>query len=313
MTNPDWFRISPNRNSSRTKTGPYTDLFTKSHILNCHLHRSILPHVRSLGNVPKLPLEIDHRSNTVALDPAYIDLKYVTRERSKQFSDVCIIAMKLAIDRVDIALQEPLARELKLEVKSQLDEYWEFHRRDIMFRRNTKLSWLLTENMTTLDNPDPQLKPIILGRFCNKPTALYLLASGRRNNCCPTIILGCIYINWFLCYINNPNFEFGRFFADPVRITSTGPQAVADIVRSHNSLCDQASQFLTKVDRGEEFLKYYRLTTQTYKLLLLCRAIILVLDELDEDVEEDEDGRISLDEYSQAQSVLMSGLEINPV
>jgi hypothetical protein len=45
--------------------------------------------------------------------------------------------------------------------------------------------------------------------------------------------------------------------------------------------------------------------SSNYKLLPLCRAIILILDELDQDVEEDEDRRVSLDEYSQAQSVLM--------
>jgi hypothetical protein len=213
--------------------------------------------------------------------------------------------MKLAMDRADIPLEEPLTRELKLEVKLQLEEYWKFHRRDLMFRRNTKLSWVLTENMITLDEATPQLKPNKLSRFCNKPTTLYLSPSGQRNNVCPTIILGCIYKDWFLRYDNEPNFEFSRFFADPVRITSTGPQAVADIVRSHKSLCDQASRLLTSLDRGEKPSPCCKLTTQTHKLLPLCRAIILVLDELDEDVEEDEDGRISLDEYSQAQSVLM--------
>ena len=87
---------------------------------------------------------------------ADIDLKYITRERSIQFLDVCIIAsMKLAMDRADIPLEEPLTRELKLEVKSQLEEYWKFHRRDLMFRRNTKLSWVLTENMITLDETTP--------------------------------------------------------------------------------------------------------------------------------------------------------------
>jgi hypothetical protein len=80
---------------------------------------------------------------------------------------------------------------------------------------------------------------------------------------------------------------------------------MADIVRSHKSLCDQASRLLTSLERGEKPSPYCKLTTQTHKLLPLCRATILVLDELDEDVEEDEDGRISLDEYSQAQSVLM--------
>jgi hypothetical protein len=59
--------------------------------------------------------------------------------------------------------------------------------------------------------------------------------------------------------------------------------------------------------QGEKPYTYCKLTTETHKLLPLCRAIFLILDELAEydDIEEDEDGRISLDEYSQVQSVLM--------
>jgi hypothetical protein len=89
-----------------------------------------------------------------------LDLKYIIREGTIHFSEVCIIAsMELAIDRADIPLEEPLTTELELEVKSQLEEYWKFHRRDLTFRRNTKLSWLATEKMITLDEATPQLKP----------------------------------------------------------------------------------------------------------------------------------------------------------
>jgi hypothetical protein len=113
------------------------------------------------------------------------------------------------------------------------------------------------------------------------------------------IIFGCIYKQWFLHYNSEPNIEFGHFFADPVLITSNGPKTVVEIVRSHKLLCDQACQLLDQLGRGDI------LSDKNYKLLPLCRAIILILDELDQDVEEDEDGRVSLDEYSQAQSVLM--------
>jgi hypothetical protein len=142
------------------------------------------------------------------------------------------------MDQADIALEEPLTTELKLEVKSQLEKYWKFHRRDIMFRRYTKSFWLATENMITLDEATPQLKPEKLSRFCNKPTTLYLLPSGQQyGDFCSMTVFGCIYQDWFLHYDNEPNFEFGRFFTNPVRITSTGPQGVAGIVRSHKSLC----------------------------------------------------------------------------
>ena len=58
------------------------------------------------------------------------------------------------------------------------------------------------------------------------------------------------------------------------------------------------------LDREEKLSPYCKLTTQTHKLLPLCRVTFLILDELTQDVEEDEDGRISLDEYSLAPSVL---------
>jgi hypothetical protein len=150
--------------------------------------------------------------------------------------------------------------------------------------------------MRTLDEATPQLNPTKLNRFCNKPTTLYIAPSGQRNKYCPLIIFGCIYKQWFLHYNNEPTIEFGHFFADPVLITSNGPKTVVEIVRSHKLLCDQACQLLDQLGRGDI------LSDKNYKLLPLCRAI---LDELDQDVEEDEDGRVSLDEYSQAQSVLM--------
>lgn len=213
--------------------------------------------------------------------------------------------MPLVVDKVDTSLQEPLTRELRLEIKSQLEEYWKFYRRDENFRRDTKSSWYDTGNMITLDEATPCLNHIRLSRFCNKATALYVAPSGQQNDQLPLKVFGCIYKDWFLHHNNEPNFEFGRFFAAPVHITSNGPQAVAEIVQSHKILCSQASQLLTSPDRGQSLSPGSKLTTKTRKLLPLFRAIILILDELDESVEEDENECISLDEYSQAQSVLM--------
>lgn len=152
--------------------------------------------------------------------------------------------MTSAMDHTTTPPEEPLTRELKLEVKSQLEDYWRFHRKDIEFRHETKMSWKHAGIMRTLDEAAPQLNPAKLRLFCNKPTTLYILPSGQRDTLCPMIIFGCIYKQWFLYYNNEPDIEFGHFFADPVRITSSGPKTVAEIVRSHKSLCDQASQFL---------------------------------------------------------------------
>lgn len=171
----------------------------------------------------------------------------------------------------------------------------------------TKDCWYHTENMITLDEATPRLKPIKLNRFCNKPTMLYLLLSGHPCGYCSMLDFGCIYKYWFLHYDNDPNFEFGRFFADPVRITFTNPQGLGNIVRSHKALCQQASQLLAINDRDEDPKADRYCTTKTHKLLSLWTATVLILDELADydDIEEDEDGRISLDQYSQVQSVLM--------
>lgn len=119
--------------------------------------------------------------------------------------------------------------------------------------------------MTTLDEATSQVKPNGLHRFWNKPTMFYVLPSGRRTSVCPMKILGCIYKEWFLSYDDDPNFEFGGFFADPIQITSFCPQSAADIVRSHKYLCDQATQRLTSPD--------FKFKTRTYKLLPLYKAI----------------------------------------
>lgn len=208
------------------------------------------------------------------------------------------------VDKFDTSLQEPLTRELRLEIKSQLKEHWKFYRRDVNFRRNTKLSWYTTDNIITLNEATPYLKQVRLSRFCNKSTAFYAAPSGQRNKNLPLIIFGCIYKDQFLHYNNEPDFEFGRFFADPVHITSNGPRAVAKIVQCHKVLYGQASQLLTSPNQGQSSSLGPKLNTKTRKLLPLVRGVILILDELEESVE-DKNRCVSLDEYFQAQSVLM--------
>lgn len=205
------------------------------------------------------------------------------------------------MDHNSVLLEEPLTREPKLGIRSQLEDYWKFRRRHIVFSKGNQVSWLHSDSMRILDEEAPQLNPTKLSYFYNKPKTLYITPSGQRDNLCPMIIFGCI----FLHYDNEPNIEFGHFFADPVRITSNGPNTVVEIVRSHKLLCNQASHLLNRLRRGEDIYPYCTPSAKSHKLLPLCRAIILVLDELDQDVEGDEDGCVSLDKYSQAQSVFM--------
>ena len=105
--------------------------------------------------------------------------------------------------------------------------------------------------MITLDEATPYMDHGRLSLFCNKATALYVAPSGQRYDYLPFKVFSCILKDWFRHYNNETIYEFGRLFADLVHITSNGPQAVAEIVRSHKILCSQASQFITSLDQGQ--------------------------------------------------------------
>lgn len=88
-----------------------------------------------------------------------------------------------------------------------------------------------------------------LAGFWNKPTRLYGAHSAQEDGRCPLFIFACIYGEWF--HYKHPNIEFGHFFANPMRATSTGPTKISGILQAHRSLCDQASLLLGKIERGE--------------------------------------------------------------
>ena len=124
---------------------------------------------------------------------------------------------------------------------------------------------------------------------------------------CPRLIFGCICRDWFRCHNYEPRVDFELFFANPVRITSTGPTTIYGILEAHKYLYDQTSSLLGKGRREEAGADHVGawLDPQRSKLLPLCRAIIIVLDELAPDIGFDPDGYIFLDNELQRQNVLM--------
>jgi hypothetical protein len=89
--------------------------------------------------------------------------------------------------------------------------------------------------------------------LCNKPTAFYWLqsaqqadASGQRTQT-PTIIFAAIYEEWLRCHNSELNIEYGHFFGNPVRVTSTGPSTLRGPIDAHLSLCTQASGLINQV------------------------------------------------------------------
>ena len=150
----------------------------------------------------------------------------------------------------------------------------------------------------------PLLEP---SKFCNKPTALYWAHSDQIDDRCPLIVFGCAYKEWFRAHDNRPNIEFGHFFANPIRITSSGPRTVAGILEAHRSLCNQAIYLLDMIRQGkaEQVHPWTWRDPRNYKLLPLYRAIIEVLDELIPFRDTKPHQPIFLDEEVQRQTVLM--------
>ena len=85
---------------------------------------------------------------------------------------------------------------------------------------------------------------------------------------------------------------------EPIRITSNGPSTIPGITNAHKDLIDQAAR-----DLGVEATSWLQSTK--YILLLLCRAVILILDRPGPDSEPESDGSIRLEKESQRQNVLI--------
>ena len=208
---------------------------------------------------------------------------------------------------ISLPTEEPLTSGMEDEVRMALNEYYKFYRKDVNFRMNTKYCWMREQMILPLENSTARkLEAREVSRFCNKPTFLYWAHAAQIKDRCPGLIFGCIYKRWFRHHNNDPNIEFGHFFANPIRITSTGPKSVTGILEAHKSLCDDISLTLRKVGQSEPgYTSYPWPNPQYYKLLPICRAVIAVLDELGPEPDLDPDGFINLNTLSQKQSILI--------
>lgn len=184
------------------------------------------------------------------------------------------------------------------------------------FRKNTKTRWATTDYFRILlEDAVAKIEPRNSKYICNKPTAFYWLqsaqqtdASGQRTRT-PGIIFAAVYEEWLRCHNTDPNIEYGHFFANPVRITSTDPSTVRGVIDAHLSLCTQASRLINQAKgQADNFIEQRPSALQHYSLLPLYHAIVVIIDRYrpDRDRENESDGFISLRKVAQRQTVLIA-------
>lgn len=159
-----------------------------------------------------------------------------------------------ATELSQLSIEEPLTPKLKAAFMSGLERYYHSYRKR-MYGRDTTVHWTSDINelfgMSTLGNPMMPVQCWNLRRFCNKPTALYWAHQAQLHGRCSRLPFACAYKAWFRAHDNAPNIDFGHFFANPIRITSSGPSTVAGILEAHRSLCCQAVHLLDMVRQGK--------------------------------------------------------------
>ena len=176
--------------------------------------------------------------------------------------------------------------------------------------RDIKDYWTSDTLMDKVVDPMPVLRfhRRNLEPLCNKPTMLYWELSAQKPDhpYCRGFIFACIYKFWFRFHDNAPNIDSGRFFAHPIRITPTGPQTIPEILKLHAHLCDAAASHL-KIVKSDDARNgsIEKSRWQRFHLLPLCRAIIVLFDELSDPVFESNDTILLDDEVQRQNAVLV--------
>lgn len=212
--------------------------------------------------------------------------------------------------------KEPVPDSLKESVRADLIKAWHFRRVGHFFI-DTKIRWATTDfDRIVLEDTIGELEPRMLNYLCNKPTALYWLQSAQSidafgQRCLtPGIIFATIYEEWFRCQHTEPDIEFEHFFANPVRISATGPSTIQAVIEAHRSLCNRASRLMDKAKgEDENTIKGFPLASQHRRLSPLYHAIVVLLDRLerpDKGQELESDGLVSLRRVAQRQNVLLA-------
>ena len=240
---------------------------------------------------------------------------------------------------------ESVSDDLKALIREDLKESWN-STVDRGFRMTTKARWTSVDSRRmVLEDPAGSISTGNLHCIYNKPTSMYWMQSGQITNNCgekngiPGIVFGAIHETWNECYdfkgciafIDNfkelgvPEVEYTHFLANPVKITTTGPSTIRSIVNAHLSIYEQAASYLHQVKCG--IIKQHWLNSwwteeedpstvqlQHYFLYPLLRAVILIMDRIDDEIytiSKESDGMTSLSKVAKCQTILIvrTGIE----
>ena len=201
-------------------------------------------------------------------------------------------------------LEELLATRLRADLKKHYFAIAEHE-----YGAELKYRWDGGEYMPTMPTLTPEISYDESFRdMSNKPTFFYWALSAQipGTTHCPRMVFADIYKAWFRFHNNLPDISYNRFFAHPIRITSTGPQTIPELLQAHAHMCDRAFARMKSITSGEVSSiicrgKYWR----CYKLLPLCRAIVVLYDEYLPHPARESDGTFSLDKDIERRTAVM--------
>jgi hypothetical protein len=176
----------------------------------------------------------------------------------------------------------PISIDLKKLVRADLIRSWHFQR-EARARDKSKMTWATIDGQgMVLDDGTGKADAHKLHQMRNKPTAFYWLQSAQQTDNTgqrvhtPGIIHATVYEEWLRCHDAKPDIEFGHFFANPERITSTGPSTIGGVLNAHHSLCTQASELIHQSDgRAGYIFGSHPYKSEHYSIFPLYHALIV--------------------------------------
>ena len=213
----------------------------------------------------------------------------------------------------------PISHELRELIRADLKQLWYFERLAEV-RQLVKVNWNTDDTQRVLlENETGTVTLRELLHFCNKATALYYLQTAHhhdafgRNILIPGMIFAMICGEWLRYHASKPNIEFGHYVANPIRVATGGPSDVQGIVQAHKSLCKQSAELMVKARQENLRVGLPRgADLDNYHIQPLYKAVVLLIDRFDMDLEPDASGVFDLQKAIHRQSVLVvrTGIEV---